>query len=469
MVLYLLIAAAAVAAAAVVNKTEGMGRGSRGMLLQKTCLCLIALILILPAVLRQETGNDYLRYVEFFHLASIDAYVPTEAGFNWLAKLLYGLCGYENYLLIFAVYAVLTILLMLAVIRRQAENFCFSFFLFMMFGYYYQSFNTMRYYFALSLALAAMTCLLRKNYAGFVALVLLASLFHKSALVTIVLYPLAMHRWRKGELAAGAALGMAVLLFHEKALNLLLALYPSWAGTVDLAAGTSVSWVNIARCMAVLLLALLVQRRTEERLQSEKAHLFRGESLKVTSICHFQTAASVLAHRLPHSAKPFSRILPQRGIKQRKPAQKVTEENILETAQTDSGEKRKQEKTSRTQSAAGRGAVLCERELTLYRNSTYFGLLLYVFGWFVPEISRICYYLTFTQIFYLPMLLARIPEEGRGRKEKRLLTVLVILAAMLFFALFLRTAYRDTIKILPYKSFLFHDLNRTPSASVGGK
>ena len=432
MVLYLLIAAAAVAAAAVVNEKEGMGRGSRGMLLQKTCLGLIALILILPAILRQETGNDYLRYVEFFHLASIDAYVPTEAGFNWLAKLLYGLCGYENYLLVFAVYAVLTILLMLAVIRRQAENFCFSFFLFMMFGYYYQSFNTMRYYFALSLALAAMTCLLRRNYAGFVVLVLLASLFHKSALVTIVLYPLAMHRWRKGELAAGAALGMAVLLFHEKALNLLLALYPSWEGTVDLAAGTSVSWVNIARCMAVLLLALLVQRRTEERLQSEKAHLFRGE-------------------------------------KQRKPAQKVTEENILETAQTDSGEKRKQEKTSRTQSAAGRGAALCERELTLYRNSTYFGLLLYVFGWFVPEISRICYYLTFTQIFYLPMLLARIPEEGRGRKEKRLLTVLVILAAMLFFALFLRTAYRDTIKILPYKSFLFHDLNRTPSASVGGK
>ncbi|MCH4029045.1 MAG: hypothetical protein LKG90_08655 [Lachnospiraceae bacterium] len=28
----------------------------------------------------------------------------------------------------------------------------------------------------------------------------------------------------------------------------------------------------------------------------------------------FQTAASVLKHRLPHSAKPHPRILPQRGI-----------------------------------------------------------------------------------------------------------------------------------------------------------
>ncbi len=41
----------------------------------------------------------------------------------------------------------------------------------------------------------------------------------------------------------------------------------------------------------------------------------QGISLKVLLMQDFQTAASVLAHRLPHSAKPHSRILPQRGIK----------------------------------------------------------------------------------------------------------------------------------------------------------
>ena len=377
MVLYLLISAAAVAAAAIVNKTEGMRAGSRGSLLRRSCLFLIALILMIPAILRQETGNDYLRYVEFFHLASIDAYVPTEAGFNWLAKSVYSLCGYENYLLLFAIYAVMTILAMLAVIRQQAENFCFSFFLFMMFGYYFQSFNTMRYYFALSLSLLAMTCLLRRQYAGFVILVLLASLFHKTALITLLLYPVAARRWKKRELAAAVVPGLAVLLLHEKAMELLLSLYPSWEGTVDLAAGTSISWVNIAKCLAVLLLAYYVRA-------DEDPETFRG------------------------------------------------------------------------------------RQLVMYRNSAYIGLLLYVFGWFIPEVSRICYYLTFTQIFYLPMLLSGLPETEKGRRQKKLLTILVIAAALVFFALFLRTAYRDTIKILPYKSFLFHDLNRTPSASVGG-
>lgn len=377
MVLYLLISAAAVAAAAIVNKTEGMRAGSRGSLLRRSCLFLIALILMIPAILRQETGNDYLRYVEFFHLASIDAYVPTEAGFNWLAKAVYSLCGYENYLLLFAIYAVMTILAMLAVIRQQAENFCFSFFLFMMFGYYFQSFNTMRYYFALSLSLLAMTCLLRRQYAGFVILVLLASLFHKTALITLLLYPVAVRRWKKRELAAGVVPGLAVLLLHEKAMELLLSLYPSWEGTVDLAAGTSISWVNIAKCLAVLLLAYYVKA-------DEDPDTFRG------------------------------------------------------------------------------------RQLVMYRNCAYIGLLLYVFGWFIPEVSRICYYLTFTQIFYLPMLLSGLPETEQGRRQKKILTILVIAAALVFFALFLRTAYRDTIKILPYKSFLFHELNRTPSASVGG-
>ena len=107
------------------------------------------------------------------------------------------------------------------------------------------------------------------------------------------------------------------------------------------------------------------------------------------------------------------------------------------------------------------------RQLRVYWNSTLFGLGLYVFGWFVPEISRICYYLTFSQVFLIPMLLHRIPENEKGTRRRKVLTGLVLLAGMLYFAMFLKTAYRDTIKLLPYKSFLFHELNQTPSGSVG--
>ncbi len=44
----------------------------------------------------------------------------------------------------------------------------------------------------------------------------------------------------------------------------------------------------------------------------------KERSLKVLLMQNFQTAATVLTHRLPHSAKPHARILPQRGIRMSK-------------------------------------------------------------------------------------------------------------------------------------------------------
>ena len=41
----------------------------------------------------------------------------------------------------------------------------------------------------------------------------------------------------------------------------------------------------------------------------------QGISFKVLLMQNFQTAASVLKHRLQHLAKPHLRILPQRGIR----------------------------------------------------------------------------------------------------------------------------------------------------------
>ncbi len=415
-ILYIALAAGTVLAAAAAERTRACRAGTRGASLRRTSLVILTLILVVPAVLRQETGNDYLRYVEFFHLASIDSYVPTEAGFNLVVKALYRLCGYENYLLVFGVFSVWTIGNLLVVVWRQAEDFTFSFFLFMMFGYYFQSFNTVRYYLALSITLLALSCILRRRYTSFVLLVLCAALFHKSALVALVLYPLSLHRWTKGERLLAGAVGVLVLAFHQRVLDFLVTLYPSWEGTGDLAAGTSVSWVNIGRCAAVLLLAVLVQR-------------WRAGAGK------------------------------ECGAKNPLPAAEHTEH---------CGDDR----------CSGGGAARPEntpagRALNMYINGSFLALLLYVFGWFIPEVSRICYYLTFTQIFLIPMLLARIPENAgmKGVKDprtgRRLLTALVILGAGLYFAFFLKTAYRDTIKILPYKTFLFHDLNQTPSGSIG--
>lgn len=381
MILYIAIAAVSILLAAKIGQLQREGDGvltaapTRGQQAVRLLYVLLFLVLFIPSALRQATGNDYMRYVEFFHLASIDAYVPTEEGFNLFVKLIYTLCGYENYLLVFACFAFATILLFLLAIRDEAgEDFGLCFFLFMMSGCYFQTYNTVRYYLALAAALFSLKFFFRKQYLWFVLTVLLAAAFHKSVLVVLVLYPAAMAAWKKWHLAVFAALGAGFYVTRDFWMQIIVKLYPSYEDTEILEAGGQISLPNIARCLLLLLLGLYV------------LHL--------------------------EGKKP--------------------------------------------RDLSGRERFLFQAQLI--------SLYIYVFGSFIPELSRICYYLVMTGIFFVPEALRKIPEDKK--KMKRLLTACVVLAAFVMFAWFLHRADDETIRILPYQSFLFHDLPDTPSRSI---
>jgi|GEM_PF-175725 len=414
----------------------------RGRAASFVFLAALFLVLFVPEALRQETGNDYMRYVEFFHLAYVHAYVPTEPGFNWLCRLIYGLCGYENYLLIFALFAAGTILFFLAAMRQQAEDFPLTFLLFMFSGYYFQSYNTVRYYLALAIVLYAQHFLFDGRWPAAALLFVLAALFHKSALVVFLFYPLCMLRWKKRDLLMLLCAGAGVLFLREPVMELIVKLYPSYAGTSILAEGGQVSPGNIARNALILVLALWVVRAWKPL--TDKAHTEAADGWDI-----------------------------------RKPL-------------TD---------RAHTEGTDGLAALQRDPSLRFRLHCTVLALLLYICGWFIPELSRIGYYLMVPQIFLIPQLL-RIREEKEGaaeeilsekrsaggteerqeRKKKcggkrirgggrfcsaRLVRAGILLAALLSFAVFLHSAGASNIRILPYRSFLFHELSQTPSRSVG--
>ncbi len=368
MIVYIAITSIMLLLLALIRRVEQAGEGgvrpySRGEAAVRLVLVLLFFVMVIPEALRVNVGNDYMKYVEFMHLTTVKgAYLVTEPGFNGLVRLIYGLCGYENYLLVFAIFAAGTAAMSLIGTRLQAPDFAFSFFLFLMFGYYLQSYNTVRYYFALAAILIALYFFTRREWIPFVCLVLFAACFHKSALVVLALWPLCLLPWNLVMTGAAAALGLAVNLPALRGLwmDVLVRLYPSYENTVFIGQ-VRLSFVNIARCAAVLLLALY--------------------DLRV------------------------------RGV-------------------------RKKDLPAVEQ---------------FYFNATLVALGIYVFGSFVPEVSRIAYYLTVTQIFYLPVLVLR------GRKELRVLTVC---AAVLYFAAFLLKAGSPDIRILPYQTIVFHDLPR---------
>lgn len=370
MILYICVAALTISLAWFVQKTNtaqvhmqaGVFLGGRKQIgttrqqyLNRACLGTIFLILFLVSACRFKVGNDYKRYLEFFRLIYRDQYVPTEAGFNWIVRLMQAIFGSETYLSIFALFALLTIGLMLYALYELSEDFFFSFFLFMCFSYYFQSMNTVRYYLAIAITMVSIQFIFRREYLKFMCCILLASLMHKSVLIVIPIYLIAVCPWKKwfvAVMSAAAASGLVLGPFYMK---VILFLYPTYENTDMLEGGTSIT--NIVRCAAVLVLGLL----------------------------YYKSAV---------------------------------QENI---------------------------------QIRFYFHLNYIALLLYTCCSFLPEISRIGYYLTVGQVFLLPMIVARIPDI----RQKKILRLGIMAAAVVYFAAFLHTANHELIKLLPYQTWFF--------------
>ena len=149
MILYGLVAVTTIALACLVKNPSQPVMGqlhksneyTRRQGVNALSLLAIFTILFLLSALRMEVGNDYETYVDTFHEIYVGGYVVTEPLFNAVVKLICELSGGENYLLIFAVFAFVTIWIFLKVMYEQTEDFPMAFFLFMTLGIYFRTFN----------------------------------------------------------------------------------------------------------------------------------------------------------------------------------------------------------------------------------------------------------------------------------------------------------------------------------------
>ncbi len=232
-------------------------------------------VLFAVSALRYGIGNDYEQYTVTAHEAYVGGYVVTEAGFNLLVKAVYTLFGRECYEAIFAIFAFVTLFVFLHTLYRDSADFAQSFFLFMTLGIYFQTFNTVRYYFALSAALCCMRYVLEKDYIRFVFFILIAALFLKSVLLVIPAYLLASIEWKRWMLVSGAVLSALCFAGRGVILKLALALYPSYKNTIYLEGGMSVT--SVVRIAAVLALYLWTAHYIVGRWKDYREIRFYGQ------------------------------------------------------------------------------------------------------------------------------------------------------------------------------------------------
>lgn len=309
---------------------------------------------------RIAVGNDYWVYRDQFKLIMQSRHVSYEAGFNLVVMAIQDLFGYDKYLPVFGFFSIVTAFFFVKAMYDQGEWFGMTVFLLMTNGYYFSSLNSVRYYFALAVAMYAMKYVLRRQYGVFISWIVFAAFFHKTILVVIPIYLiaawLANHRVHKWMYAALGAFLVSLVVFRNFYRKVIFIFYPYYEGSafdkIDF------SFTNVAKCVAVLALCMI----------------FYKVALK---------------------------------------------DNV--------------------------------------QNRFYFflmlaGLSVYTFGAFIPEVSRIGYYMTVSQIFLVPGVLGRI----ENKKWRNLFTGVVILAYTAYFALFLHSAYDINIRLLPYLNWIFN-------------
>jgi transmembrane protein EpsG len=140
--------------------------------------------------LRWQVGVDYNTYAGAYPLFRDTNWdemsVAKEPGLRVLAKMAAVL--YDDYATMFAIASVITLVLCVRTLHKYSQAFFLSLMLFVLTGAWQGTFNGMRQWLACAIIFAGHRFILERRFVPFALAVMLASLFHVSAVLLVLLY-----------------------------------------------------------------------------------------------------------------------------------------------------------------------------------------------------------------------------------------------------------------------------------------
>ena len=183
----------------------------------KYCAILVPSIV---AGIRCNVGTDYNLYSKSFNLIKsnydVGRYEDFEIGYKLLNKFVAYIGG--NFNLLLFIMSFFTILFMYKALVNEKENISVTFgMLVYMLMYYQTSLNLLRQCLAISICIYAITCLNRKSIFNYLFYVLVASLFHRSALICLgIILVKYIFESEKMKVLKWAILGISIFLVFNK-------------------------------------------------------------------------------------------------------------------------------------------------------------------------------------------------------------------------------------------------------------
>lgn len=238
-----------------VTTTSYLGRRLRNRAPRRASLGVVGAALVLFAGLRDSSvGTDTGTYIRHFHASdSFDiVFERQDAGYyliSWFARAVT-----DSYVLLLVLTALVVVSCYMVVFVRVVKRYETAIFLFVALGVYTFFFNGARQGIAAGICFLAIPFLLERRMWPYIALVIAATAFHRTALITLPLYWVATAQvnWRRLAVLAGATVLVVAFLgvFVDVAAALLSDKFETYAEAGD---GGGEVWVAFLVGQGVLL------------------------------------------------------------------------------------------------------------------------------------------------------------------------------------------------------------------------
>lgn len=247
---------------------------------RKSKIFWLSLPLFLLGILRGDTvGGDLYYYITYFDdfcklhsLLDVSSVSSHEPGYQLYTYLISRLSS-SHFAFFFFTY-VLSLIGPVYLIAKYSKMPLFSFFLYFSLGFYTNTFNNVRQSIAISICFLAYDFLFQRKFYRYAGMILLATMFHYSAIITLILYPLVGSRvtLKKIILYLSTGVGLYVLA-SVSILSFFINLLAFKYGDMDLAVTSESAGFGMMALYALVLIGELILYKSRCNSTQENAEI----------------------------------------------------------------------------------------------------------------------------------------------------------------------------------------------------
>lgn len=181
-------------------------------------------IMIFICGFRKNVGTDFLLYSRMYNNISI--FPRVEIGFKYLINFMSGM-GLSSFWFFFLTSS-LTILIVYYIIKKISDKPSESLFLFITLGYFSLQFNIIRQCLAIAVSLYSIKFIIKKDFFKYFVCILMASLFHTTALIMFPFYFISKINISKKRCVEILIILFIVSLMYNQIICLIVRYFPTY-------------------------------------------------------------------------------------------------------------------------------------------------------------------------------------------------------------------------------------------------